>query len=139
MSRLFPIALLLALAGCASTGKPVVEPAPPPPPGLDVLLGQPAETAIGLLGTPRLDKREGQARQLQFAGSCVLDVWYYPKETTVPVATHADSRLPNGTAVPAGECLQSLMRAQAAAKAAAAVAAKPTPAPAKPRAQRKRG
>lgn len=127
-----PIAALAILAGCASTPAPVAAPPPPPPPGMEQLLGQPAETAIALLGQPRLDRREGPARQLQFAGGCVLDVYYYPNPGSVPVATHADSRLADGRDFAPGECLQMLTNARKTP------AITPAAAPAKP-APRKRG
>lgn len=90
-------------------------------------MGQPAETALALLGKPRLDRREGPARQLQFAGPCVLDVFFYQQPGALPLATHADSRLPDGRAVAAGECLQMLQRQKAdpAPVAAPAPARKP--------------
>jgi hypothetical protein len=80
---------------------------------MEQLLGKPAEAAIALLGQPRLDRREGNARQLQFASGCVLDVWYYPGAGTPPVATHADARLVDGRDFAAGDCLQMLIRAKA--------------------------
>ncbi len=82
---------------------------------MEQLLGRPPEAALELLGTPRLDKREGQARQLQFANGCILDVWYYPGAGTPMVATHADARLPDGRDFAAGDCLQMLIRARAPA------------------------
>ncbi|WP_199554764.1 hypothetical protein [Sandaracinobacteroides hominis] len=128
MSRLpLPLLALALLAGCATTPAAVVQAPPPPPPGMEQLLGQPAETATKLLGTPRLDRREGPARQLQFTGGCVLDVYYYPGVGTVPVATHADSRLADGRDFAPGECLQMLINARK-------VAVTPVPpAPAPPR------
>ncbi|WP_181160202.1 hypothetical protein [Sandaracinobacter neustonicus] len=88
---------------------------------MELLLGHPAETALNLLGKPRLDKREGEARQLQFAGGCILDLWFYPQPGAAPLAKHADARLPDGRDFAAGECLQLLMRANAP------TAAKPEP------------
>ncbi len=108
--RGFPVALALALlAGCAA--KPPLEQAPPPPPpGMELLIGQPAETALRLLGTPRLDRREGPARQLQFAGPCILDIFYYPRSGQAPLATHTEARLPNGLASSPRDCLQLLLK-----------------------------
>ncbi len=123
------------LAGCATAPAPAPEPPPPPPPGMELLLGRPAEEAIALLGKPRLDRREGPARQLQFAGGCLLDLYYYPNEGTVPLATHADSRLADGRDFAAGECLQMLLNAR---KAAAATPA-PSPAPAQTKAAKTKG
>ena len=133
MMRITPLIGLALLAGCASTPATVVTaPPPPPPPGMELLLNQLPETAISLLGQPRLDKKEGASRQLQYVGSCVLDVWYYPKPGPALVATHADARLPDGRDYAAGECLQQLIRARENARAAAAAApAAPAPAPSK--------
>jgi hypothetical protein len=97
---------------------------------MEQLLGQPPELALSLLGQPRLDKREGQARQLQFASGCVLDIWYYPQGGQL-LATHADARLADGRDFAAGECLQLLLRAKAPQVIAPAPAAKTKPAPRK--------
>lgn len=99
-------ALPLLLAACATT--PTAAPVPPPPvqPGLELLMGQPVETALQLLGQPRLDKREGEARQLQFAGPCILDIWYYPGADARLRATHADARQKDGRDMPPGACLR---------------------------------
>jgi hypothetical protein len=112
-----PIACLIALllvAGCATTPKVADEPAPPPPAGMEQLLGKPAETALALLGRPRLDRREGMARQLQFASGCILDLFYYQKPGEAPLATHAEARLPDGRNYAAGDCLQMLLKARSA-------------------------
>lgn len=129
MTRLLTLVGLALLAGCAST--PKTAPAPPPPPGMELLMGQPAETALALLGKPRLDRREGPARQLQFAGACILDVFYYQQPGAVPLATHADSRLPDGSAAAPGECLQKLLQPQPVTT--------PTVAPAQTRKSARRG
>lgn len=96
----------LSLGACATT--PAPQPAPPPPePGMERLLGQPPETALQLLGTPSLDKREGPSRQLQFAGSCILDIWYYPQAGHL-LATYADARLVDGRQLSPGACFAML-------------------------------
>ncbi|MCG2839902.1 hypothetical protein L6Q21_02755 [Sandaracinobacter sp. RS1-74] len=147
MTRLIPLIGFTLVAGCAATPKAqqVVSAPPPPPPGMELVLDQVPETAIALLGQPRLDKREGTARQMQFSGDCVLDIWYYPQpDMPVPaplVATHADARLPNGQEAQPGACMQQLIGAREAARAAeaAAAAAKAEAKPAAPKpAQRKR-
>ncbi|MFN7176148.1 MAG: hypothetical protein ACK4MX_04585 [Thermaurantiacus sp.] len=79
---------------------------------MEKLLGQPAEVALSLLGKTSLDRREGPARHLQFAGACVLDLFYLPSPGAAPVATHAEARLPNGQDVQPGECLAALLRAR---------------------------
>ena len=141
MTRIIPLFGLALLAGCASAPAtaPIVTAPPPPPPGMELLLNQLPETAISLLGPPRLDKKEGNSRQLQYVGSCVLDVWYYPKPGPAQVATHADARLPDGRDFAPGECLQLLIRSREAAKAAAAAAPPPPAPPAKKPSARKRG
>lgn len=106
------LSLLLLLAACATPPPAIAPPPPPPEPGMERLLGQPAATALQLLGPPRLDKREGPARQLQFAGHCILDLWYYPQPGSVPVATYADARLPDGRKTSAGACLSMLLAAR---------------------------
>ena len=79
---------------------------------MERVLGQPAEVAVGLLGEPTLDRREGMARQLQFAGACVLDIFYVQKVGQAPLAVHTEARLPNGRDVQPAECLQSLLKAR---------------------------
>ena len=114
MRRIFPLLVPVLLAGCAAT--PSVESnahhPPPPAPGMERVLGQPAEVAVGLLGEPTLDRREGMARQLQFAGACVLDIFYVQKVGQAPLAVHTEARLPNGRDVQPAECLQSLLKAR---------------------------
>jgi hypothetical protein len=115
MLRLAPCSAVLLLAACATAPAPSLETRPPPSAptgGMERLLGQPAEAAIKLLGETSLDRREGAARHLQFAGACVLDLFYLPRAGTVPVATHAEARLPNGQDVQPGECLAALLRAR---------------------------
>ncbi|MGL6042553.1 MAG: hypothetical protein ACRC1J_01380 [Sandaracinobacteroides sp.] len=103
---------------------------------MELLLQQPPETALALLGKPRLDRREGPARQLQFAGGCLLDIWFYPQSGATLLATHADARLADGRDLAAGDCLQMLLRAKEAL--ATPAPPPPQPQPAKPQ-PRKRG
>jgi hypothetical protein len=79
---------------------------------MERLLGQTADAALAMLGAASLDRREGPARQLQFAGACILDLFYYQKPGEAPLATFAEARLPDGRTFAAGECLQLLMRAK---------------------------
>jgi hypothetical protein len=108
---LFALAALPALAACATAPAPQAA-APLPPPGMERLLGQPADAALALLGATTLDRREGAARHLQFAGACVLDLFYMARGGNEPVAIHAEARLPNGQDVQPGECLAALLRAR---------------------------
>lgn len=102
--------LLLALAACATTPKPVAL-APKavvfaPIPGLERVIGKPETAALKLLGTPTLDRREGPAHQLQFArAQCILDLYFYPDAATGQTAARfADARTPDGKAQDAGTC-----------------------------------
>ncbi len=101
----------MLLASCATQPKPVAK-APPALPGMDQLIGQGVEAADRILGIASLDRREGPARQLQFAGQCVLDLFYYPAAGSVPVATYASARMPDGRAMAPADCLAMLIRAR---------------------------
>jgi hypothetical protein len=103
--------LLPLLAGCTAAATPVVTSAPEPPAyvGLEAVMGRGADVAIALVGPSSLDRREGDARHLQFAGACVLDLYYYPPPgSNAAVARHADARLPDGSAIAPGACLARL-------------------------------
>jgi hypothetical protein len=106
--------LLALLSGCAAA--PAVVTAPPEAPsyaGLELLMGRGADVAIALIGPSTLDRREGEARHLQFAAGCVLDLFYYPPPgSNAPVARHADARLPDGTAIAPGACFTQLQAAR---------------------------
>lgn len=106
--------LLLLLAGCTTTPS-AQAPVPPhvaPVAGMEKLMGQSPDVALRLLGTPGLDRREGPSRQLQFAGACILDIFYYPRPPAGLIATYADARLPDGREIAAGQCLGTLLRAK---------------------------
>lgn len=105
------VLLALLLASCATQPKPVVQ-APPALPGMDQLIGQGVEAADRILGIASLDRREGPARQRQYAGACVLDLFYYPSSGSVPVATYASARMPDGRAMAPAECLSLLIRSR---------------------------
>lgn len=112
-------ALLAAalLAGCATApeiGAPAAAPAPPDP-GLAAVLGKGPDVAIALVGPSQLDRREGEARHLQFGSAdCILDLYYYRAEAgNAAVARHADARRPDGSPIPAGDCFRLLKAAKA--------------------------
>jgi hypothetical protein len=77
---------------------------------MEKLLGQPVDVALALLGAASLDRREGTARHLQFAGACVLDIFYLGRDGQQQIAAHAEARLPSGQDVQPGECLSALLR-----------------------------
>ncbi len=111
------LAALLLLGACATAdrGVPSASPAPPPDPGLAALIGKGPDVAIALIGPSRLDRREGDARQLQFGGAtCILDLFYYRAPAgNAAVARHAEARRPDGSAIPAGDCFRLLQAAKA--------------------------
>lgn len=78
--------------------------------GLSAVINKGPEVALSLLGPATLDRREGEARHLQFARSpCILDLYYYaPEGGGAPVALYADARLADGRDMLAGECLSKL-------------------------------
>jgi hypothetical protein len=116
------IAGSLALSACGgnrpapvSASAPiVVRPAPPPvfraPPPGDPVLGQSAGAVGALLGSPRLDVKEGAGRKLQFSGGgCVIDVFFYaPRAGGEPVATHIDARGLDGRDADRAYCIAAL-------------------------------
>lgn len=108
--RLIPLSLLVLLAGCATpqVAAPVkVQPAsPPPPPGLQRLIGKAPAQVIALLGPASLDRSEGPARQLQFIRPpCVLEVFLYPGPGGAPAVRTAAARRPDGSRIDPGACL----------------------------------
>lgn len=116
--------LALLLGGCAGSAIPTPRPTPgtatPPAPPIaaprpvqnNSLIGQGANSAIRLFGTPRIDVTEGSGRKLQFAGTaCVLDIYYYtPRQGADPLATHVDARTPDGRDANVESCVAALRR-----------------------------
>lgn len=131
------------LASCASSGPAPAPPAPPPavpeqvrqvppavaepppvdprlrrPPimlaaGLEDVIGKSADALVRVLGTPRLDSRDGDMRKLQFSGeACVLDVYLYPlREGGEPEATWIEARRrSDGLDVDRTACIDALRR-----------------------------
>ncbi|WP_246203021.1 hypothetical protein [Sphingomonas lacunae] len=76
------------------------------------VMGRTAAQLIRDFGTPRLDVTEGPARKLQFAGDrCVMDAYLYaPRAGAEPVASHVDTRSPDGADVARDACIATLPR-----------------------------
>jgi len=113
------LAIPLALAACAAPSPPPqpvsAQPvALTPVPGLERILGRPADAAIAALGPASLDRREGPARAVQFAqAGCVLDVYYYPDPAAgQPTARFAEARLPSGKADDPARCFTAQLAAR---------------------------
>lgn len=114
--------LALLLGGCAGSAIPRATPPKAVPPAGPItaprptqnnsLIGQSANSALGLFGKPRLDVAEGAARKLQFAGAaCILDIYYYaPKQGADALATHVDARTPDGRDANVPSCIEALRR-----------------------------
>ena len=72
-----------------------------------------ADALIALFGQPRLDRREGAARVLQFTGrDCTLDAYLYPpRERAEQIVTHVDARRgSDGADMDADQCVAALRR-----------------------------
>ena len=123
MIRAFAAALTLAaLGGCAAAVPPPRNTPPPvsaaPAPTIvkpvqsNSLIGQSPDAVGRLFGKPRLDVTEGAARKLQFEGTaCVIDIYFYaPRAGAAPVATHVDSRTPDGRSAELNSCVEALRR-----------------------------
>lgn len=119
-SLLAGLSLGLLLHACAQTPPATTAIPSDDRAGLEAVINKGAEAALALLGPATLDRREGPARHLQFAGSpCILDLFYYPPESGgTAIALYADARLPDGRDLQAGECLARLQRAPAQPRAA---------------------
>lgn len=78
----------------------------------DSIIGRDAAALTRLFGAPRLDRREGAAHVLQYAGSqCVLDAYLYaPRQGAEAVVTHVDARNLDGGSVDAAACIAALQR-----------------------------
>ena len=77
------------------------------------LAGRDADALIALFGQPRLDRREGAARVLQFTGrDCTLDAYLYPpRERAEQLVTHVDARRgSDGADMDADQCVAALRR-----------------------------
>lgn len=115
--------VLLSACGAATAGGKLpppasvsTRPAPPPifrpPPPGDPVLGHSAAAVSALLGSPRLDLREGPGRKLQFSGAgCIVDIYFYaPRAQSEPVATHIDARGADGRDADRGYCIGAMAK-----------------------------
>lgn len=119
--------IIFALSGCGGGGPPVSAGANPPPvhsthvpaersrertnEGDGPLAGRDADALITLFGRPRLDRRDGAARVLQFTGRvCTLDAYLYsPRERAEQIVTHVDARRAgDGADMDADQCVAAL-------------------------------
>lgn len=82
-------------------------------PGLEGVVGASRNELERLLGEPRLDVWEGDARKLQYTGTaCVLDIYLYPTTSSrEPLATWVDARrASDGQDVDRAACVAALKR-----------------------------
>ena len=111
MRRLFILASILFLAGCATRPQPQPETATPqPPPEREPrgIVGLTPQELVGHFGSPALQVREGTSLKLQFRGrNCVLDAYFYPQNNVLRV-THVDTRTLSGVDYNQAACIASL-------------------------------
>jgi hypothetical protein len=112
MRRIFILASVLFLAGCATRPQQpeVVTPQPQPQPEREPvgIVGLTAQQLVGHFGNPALQVREGTSLKLQFRGhSCVLDAYLYPQNNVLRV-THVDTRTLAGYDSDQAACIASL-------------------------------
>lgn len=82
-----------------------------PPPDPDRLLGLEPRQVQDVLGTPNLVRRENAAQVMQFKnGNCVLDVIFYEEAAGGAFrARHLASRMVDGAAITAPDCLAAIL------------------------------
>lgn len=116
----------LGLSACGSVippsavPKPVFTPATPRPaqpdrplpaePSSSGIIGSDARALIRLLGEPRLDIRDPEARKLQFSnGRCILDAYLYAQRSRrEPVVSYAEARTTAGATMDVATCVGQL-------------------------------
>lgn len=79
--------------------------------GLEPVIGRNQAALVQLLGTPRLNVEEGDARKLQWADeACVLDIYFYPlRPGAEPAASWIEARrASDGRDVDRVQCLIAL-------------------------------
>jgi hypothetical protein len=115
MRLIFPVAIALALAACATAPREVT-PAPATSTAAVVrptgaLVGLSVSELIARFGQPALQVREGPGLKLQWAGaSCVLDAFLYASAGGHERATHVEARRPTGDPLDAQSCALALAR-----------------------------
>src|SRR3954463_15990358 len=111
MRRIFILASILFLAGCATGPQPQPETATPQPtPEREPrgILGLTTTELVGHFGNPALQVREGTSLKLQFRGRrCVLDAYLYPQNNVLRV-THVDTRNLAGSDYDQAACISAL-------------------------------
>lgn len=119
-----PIAAALMLSACGGVipppPRPSFTPATPrpqqPAPAVPAeqsasgIIGADARGLVRLLGEPRLDIRDPEARKLQFSnGRCVLDAYLYAQRSRrEPVVSYAEARTVDGTTMDVTACINQL-------------------------------
>ena len=110
MRRIFILASILFLAGCATRPQQPETVTPQPPPEREPvgIVGLTAQQLVGHFGNPALQVREGASLKLQFRGrTCVLDAYLYPQNNVLRV-THVDTRTLAGYDSDQAACIASL-------------------------------
>ena len=108
------------IGGCAASGPADLQSGTPKlqqaTSGTALVLDQPAQAILALLGGPKLDRQDRGARQLQFiAAGCVIDIYLYAKSAGAEaVATYAEARRNDGSTMDAGQCIDAQRAARAA-------------------------
>jgi hypothetical protein len=112
MRRIFILASILFLAGCATRPQPqppeTAAPQPPPEREPVGIVGLTAQQLVGHFGNPALQVREGTSLKLQFRGrTCILDAYLYPQNNVLRVI-HVDTRTLSGVDYNQAACIASL-------------------------------
>ncbi|MEQ1510710.1 MAG: hypothetical protein ABL909_09975 [Sphingopyxis sp.] len=76
------------------------------------VIGRDSAALNRMFGAARLDRHDGPAHVMQYAGSqCVLDAYLYaPRAGAEPVVTHIDTRSIDGANMDRDACIATLQR-----------------------------